>query len=60
MALSNLLNGKARLTPAMAIRFEKALGVQAATMLRMQSTYDLAQAGEQAKAIKIKRIPEPV
>ena len=43
-ALSNLLNGHAALSAQMAIRFEKAFGLSAATMLRMQATYDLAQA----------------
>ena len=43
-ALSALLNGRAALSAEMAIRFEQAFGVQADTMLRMQSAYDLAQA----------------
>jgi addiction module HigA family antidote len=43
-ALSRLLNGRAALTPEMAIRFEKALGSSAATILRMQCAFDLAQA----------------
>ena len=36
-ALSRLLNGRAALTPEMAIRFEKAFGVRADTLLRMQA-----------------------
>jgi addiction module HigA family antidote len=36
-ALSNLLNGNANLSADMAIRFEKAFGVNAATLLRMQT-----------------------
>lgn len=59
VALSNVLNGKAALSPEMAIRFEKGFGVNAATVLRMQAAYDLAQATEKAKSIKVKRIPEP-
>lgn len=43
-ALSTLLNGNASLSPDMAIRFEKAFGVKADTLLRMQTSYDLAQA----------------
>lgn len=43
-ALSTLLNGNASLSPDMAIRFEKAFGVSAETLLRMQSAHDLAQA----------------
>ena len=59
LALSNLLNGKSALSPDMAIRFEKAFGVSAKTMLRMQSAHDLAQAEDRADAIKVERIPEP-
>ncbi len=43
-ALSTLLNGRASLSADMAVRFEKAFGVKADTLLRMQTTYDLAQA----------------
>ncbi len=43
-AMSNLLNGHAGLSAQMAIRFEKAFGLRAETMLRMQAAYDLAQA----------------
>ncbi len=58
-AMSNLLNGRANLSPEMAIRFEKAFGVSAATMLRMQSAYDLAQAQARADEIAVERLPEP-
>ena len=44
VALSRLLNGKAGLSADMAIRFEKAFGLPADTMMRMQAAYDLAQA----------------
>ncbi|WP_375291009.1 HigA family addiction module antitoxin [Qipengyuania sp.] len=57
--LNNLLNGKASLSPEMAVRFEKAFGISAATMLRMQSAYDLALAEEKAQAFDIARLPEP-
>lgn len=43
-AMSNVLNGKAALFAEMAIRFEKAFGVRADTMLRMQVAHDLAEA----------------
>ncbi|MGL4635789.1 MAG: HigA family addiction module antitoxin [Beijerinckiaceae bacterium] len=43
-ALSNLLNGNASLSADMAIRFEKAFGVKADTLLRMQTRYELDQA----------------
>ena len=59
-ALSRLLNGHAALTPVMALRFEKAFGISAATMLRMQSAHDLAQAKLVSTAINIERLSEPV
>ena len=43
-AMSMLLNGHAGLTAMMALRFEKAFGISAETLLRMQAGYDLAQA----------------
>ncbi len=43
-AISNLLNGRAALSAEMAIRFEKAFGVAADTLMRMQTAYDLARA----------------
>ena len=57
-AMSNLLNGKSALSPEMAIRFEKAFGIPAATMLRMQAAYDLAQVELRADGIKVERWPE--
>jgi antitoxin HigA-1 len=41
-AMSNLLNGHAGLSAEMAIRFEKAFGLRAETLLRMQMAHDLA------------------
>lgn len=55
-AMSNLLNGNAGLSAEMAIRFEKAFGVSADTMLRMQATHDLAQARAHEKDIKVERV----
>lgn len=43
-ALSRLLNGHSALSAEMAIRFEQAFGLSAATLLRMQSAHDLAEA----------------
>ena len=57
-AMSNLLNGKAALSSEMALRFEKAFGIPAATMLRMQTDHDLAQAREHEHEIEVERIPE--
>lgn len=56
--LNNLLNGKAALSPEMAIRMQKAFGISAATILRMQSAYDLAQVEARADSIRVNRIPE--
>ena len=55
-AMSNLLNGTAGLSAEMAIRFEKAFGVRADTLLRMQAAHDLAQARTREKDIKVQRI----
>ena len=51
-ALSGLLNGRAGLSAEMAIRFEKAFGVKADTLMRMQAAHDLA--GARAKEINVK------
>ena len=55
-AMSNLLNGNAGLSAEMAIRFEKAFGVRADTLLRMQAAHDLAQARTREGDIKVQRI----
>lgn len=44
--LSNVLNGHTALTAEMAIRFEKAFGLKADTLMRMQTRHDLAKARE--------------
>ena len=43
-ALSAVLNGRARLSPEMALRIEKAFGVSMDTLMRMQNSYDIARA----------------
>lgn len=53
-AVSNLLNGNGGLSADMAIRFEKAFGVKADTLLRMQTAYELAQARTHESDIKVK------
>jgi addiction module HigA family antidote len=55
-AMSTLLNGNASLSADMAIRFEKAFGVKADTLLRMQATYDLAQARARERDIKVRKL----
>jgi addiction module HigA family antidote len=54
-ALSALLNGNANLSADMAIRFEKAFGIKADTLLRMQTTYELAQARKHEQDIKVQK-----
>jgi addiction module HigA family antidote len=54
--LSSLLNGKANLSGEMALRIEKAFGVKMDTLMRMQSSYDIAQTRKREKQIRIPRI----
>lgn len=54
-ALSRVLNGKARLVPRMAMRFEEAFEISAATLLRMQASHDLAHARHASVARTITR-----
>jgi addiction module HigA family antidote len=54
-ALSALLNGRVVISPEMAMRFEKAFGVDTGLLLRMQAQYDAAQVRKRAKTIKVKR-----
>lgn len=55
-ALSTLLNGRANLSPDMGIRFEKAFGVKAETLLRMQAAYELAQVRVHEDEIHVARL----
>jgi addiction module HigA family antidote len=55
-ALNNLVNGKASISPEMAIRLDKAFGGGADTWLRLQAAYDLAQAEKHAGKIKVRRV----
>jgi len=54
-ALNNVINGKAGISPEMAIRLTKAFGSTAETWLRMQLAYDLAQARKKEGRIKVRR-----
>ncbi len=54
-ALSAVLNERADLSPEMALRLEKAFGVSMDTLMRMQNSYDIAQARSQAGRIKVTR-----
>ncbi|RHW16317.1 addiction module antidote protein, HigA family [Sphingomonas gilva] len=55
-AMSNLLNAHAGLSAEMAIRFEKAFGLRADTLLRMQAAHDLAQARAHEGDIRVERV----
>ena len=53
--LSNLLNGNADLSGEMALRIEKAFGVNMDTLMRMQSSYDIARTRKRERTIKVRR-----
>jgi addiction module HigA family antidote len=55
--LSSLLNGKAGLSGDMALRIEKAFGVKMDTLVRMQSSYEIAQTRKRENEISVRRIP---
>src|SRR4051812_33026496 len=54
-ALSALLNERSALSPDMALRVEKAFGVAMDTLMRMQSSYDIAQARSREGDIDVSR-----
>jgi antitoxin HigA-1 len=54
-ALSALLNGRAALSPEMALRVEKAFGPKMDTLLRMQAAFEIAKARDEEANIKVKR-----
>ena len=58
-ALSNLLNVNADLSGDMALRIEKAFGVKMDTLMRMQSSYDIARTREREGDIRIRRYQPP-
>ncbi len=55
-SMSNLLNGHAGLSAEMAIRFEKAFGLKADTLLRMQSAHELAGARAREDEIHVRAL----
>ena len=57
-AMSALLNGRTGLTADMAIRFEKAFGLKADTLCRMQTAHELAEARGRQDDIKVEPIAE--
>ena len=54
-ALSALLNQRARLSPEMALRIEKAFAVSMDTLMRMQNSYDAAATRKRAHEINVPR-----
>lgn len=55
-ALSTLFNGRSSLTAEMALRFEKAFGVKADTLMRMQVAYEMAQARAHADDLRVEKL----
>lgn len=55
-AMSNLLNGNSGLSAEMAIRFEKAFGLKADTLMRMQSAHELAEARAREDEIEVEKV----
>ena len=53
--LSDLVNAKASLSPEMALRLEKAFGLDMDQMLRMQAWYDTCRMRDQADEINVRR-----
>ena len=52
-ALSRVLNERARVSPEMALRIEKAFGVSMDTLMRMQNSFDIAQTRNRAAEIDV-------
>jgi addiction module HigA family antidote len=53
--LTKIVNGKSGISAEMAIRLAKAFGSTAETWVRMQASYDLAQARKDENKIKVQR-----
>ena len=58
--LSSLLNSKAGLSGDMALRLEKAFGIRMETLMRMQSSYEIAQTRKREGQIKVRRFTPKV
>ncbi len=56
-ALSTFLNERAHLSPEMALRLEKAFGVPMDTLMRMQNSFDIAQARKREGEINVAPYP---
>lgn len=55
-ALSELLNGRAGVSPEMALRLAKAFNTTPESWLGMQMEYDLWRTEKRAKKVKVKRL----
>jgi antitoxin HigA-1 len=56
---SNVLNGKAALSPELAARIERAFGVSARTLLNMQAAHSLVATEGRQDIAAIRRLPRP-
>jgi antitoxin HigA-1 len=56
--LSAILNGRAGISPEMALRLSKAFGSTPDHWLRMQNAYDLWQLRQKAKSLRVKQYSE--
>lgn len=54
-ALSAVLNGRASLSPEMALRLEKAFGISMDLLLKMQLQFDITHVRKAAKAMKVRK-----
>ncbi|MEO8593396.1 MAG: HigA family addiction module antitoxin [Candidatus Solibacter sp.] len=57
--LSALLNAKAALSGDMALRFEKAFGIDMDTLMRMQNSYEIAKTRRRQHEIRVRRYVPP-
>ena len=55
-ALSAFLNERSSLSPDMALRIEKTFGVSMDTLMRMQSSFDIARARKREDQVKVPRV----
>lgn len=55
-SMSKLLNGRQGLSADMAIRFEKAFGLKAETLMRMQAAHELAAARAHEDEIEVEAV----
>ena len=56
--LSSIVNGRAGISPEMAIRLAKAFGGGASTWYMTQAAYDMAQAVQKAGDVDVERVVE--